>query len=131
MRRLIPLAIAAVLLVGCKDAFTPSGVSGTYNLRTVNGEALPYSETEFGTTFTYTAGSIVLRADGTYTMSASVSWSDGEDSGTMTLTTSGTFTLTEPNTITMTDSDGDSSAATLDGGRITVTGDGYTYVFEK
>jgi hypothetical protein len=131
MRRLIPLALAGVLLAACTDAFTPSGVAGTYTLQSVNGNTLPYSETIEGVGFTYISGSVTLTESGTYTMVNSVDITEGEFSFTLTFPDSGTFTLTEPSTITFTDSEGEPSSGQLVGSRLTFTEDGAVYVFEK
>ena len=42
--RLPVLAFGCALLVGCTDAFSPKGVSGFYELVSINGQPLPFSE---------------------------------------------------------------------------------------
>lgn len=135
MRSLIPLALASVVLIACEDSFSPEGVSGTYALVSVNGTALPFSETETQDGITVTveisAGSLTLVANSTYTFSATFSVEGGGISFASTETDSGTFTLVEPATIRFTGSDGVTSSGTLDGNRITVIEDGDSFVFEK
>ncbi len=67
MGRLASVVLTGALLAACNDAFSPEGVSGLYNLVSVNGSAIPWSGTaiELGmtVTFTYSAGSVNLNAN--------------------------------------------------------------------
>ncbi len=130
MKRLATSTLALVVLTGglltaCGDPFSPEGVSGVYNLETLNGNSLPASSVD-GTLVT--AGSITLNADGTVIISLTGEFQTGV---TVTLTSSGTFTLVEPSTIRIT-VEGDALSFTLDGDRLTLGGeDGDTFVFRK
>jgi len=107
--------------MACGDSFSPEGISGTYNLETINGTDLPASSMDGSV---YTAGSITLTAEGTFTVSAT--W-DGEEE-----TSVGTFTLVEPSTIRLAFPGEDTLSGTLDGDRLTLIGDdGDTFVFRK
>lgn len=61
-------AIALVLLVACSDSIGPdSSPVGIYHLRTVNGDALPFTIAQLGDERVEVSGGlIVLRADGTF-----------------------------------------------------------------
>ena len=131
MRRFGMAVLAVTVLSACSDAFTPEGVSGFYELKTVNGEQLPFSQTVFGVTVEFTAGSVTLSQNGTFSSSGTVTVSDATTSVTETETESGTFVLVEPNTVRFTASDGDVSSGTLVGGRLTFTDEGNTFIFEK
>ncbi len=109
-------ALAGALLTACGgDAFSPEGVSGVYNLETLNGNSLPALSVD-GTLVT--AGSITLNADGTVI----ISFTFQLQSGNVTATDSRTFTLVGPSTIRIT-VDGDVLSATLDGDRLTLVGE--------
>jgi hypothetical protein len=64
--------LSVVALVGCGDdseTTGPSDAAGTYQMQSVNGQALPATTETFtgGGKFEYTAGTFVLRGDKTYT----------------------------------------------------------------
>ncbi len=132
MRRILSIG-ALCLLVACGEdsnsVFSPSGVSGTYNLTSVNGVALPATvtgEDDLGNpeTVTFTAGSLTLQADGTHTSSVTAA-AFGTDTGT------GTYTLVGTSTINFVESDGETFSGTLSGNRITIFADALTFIFEK
>ena len=129
MRRLLSVALASGLVFGCGDSFSVDGVSGTYNLESINGQDIPFSET-IGTV-TVESGTLRLNSDNTWSVSITTSRAEGGTTVTDTETESGTFTLVEPSTIRFTDSDGDTFAATWDGDTITITDDGDSLVFRK
>lgn len=136
MRRILSVAATTVFLVACGDSFGIDGVSGTYDLKSVNGQELPYEETEVvdGITFTasITDGSVTLRSDNTWLFSITIQIAGGGTTITDTETASGTFSLEEPSTIRFTETgENETFVATWDGGRLTVTEDGETFVFEK
>ena len=122
MRRLLPL-LAAMSVLACD-----TGVSGTYDLVSVNGEELPFTFEIFGPA-TITSGSLTL-SDSTFTATLTIYDGDG-DSEPFNL--SGTFTLDESNVIHFTpgpESDDDEPfEGTLDGDQITVQPD--TLVFRR
>ena len=138
MRRLASVVLTGALLTACGDALSPEGVSGRYNLVSVNGEFIPSSETVtvrpgFTLTRTVSAGSVSLSANNTYSASLTIQIEDSAHgtSGPDTETDSGTFELVEPATIRFTSSDGDTFSGTLDGNRLTIIEDGDSFVFEK
>ncbi len=124
MRRLLPL-LAAMSVLAC-DA----GVSGTYDLVTINDQELPFTYELFGTV-TITSGSLTL-SDSTYTI-AIMSYEGDEDPETSN--ESGTITLDESNIIHFTpgpESEDDfPPEGTWDGDQITVPDDGDTVVFRR
>ncbi len=131
MNRLATVLAATALTLGCgDDAFSPSGVAGTYTLRSANGISLP-ATVDFGggEIVTVNSGSVTLNENGTWT--STITATDTE--GTETETSSGTFTLIEPNTVRFTEvGDPDVFTAVIDGNRITVIVDGVvSLVFEK
>ncbi len=131
MNRLATVLAATALAYGCGDAFSPSGVSGTYSLRSANGISLPADvNLGGGVTLTVNSGTLTLNESQTWLFSLTVTVTDGSTTLSETETGSGTFTLIEPNTIRFTE-DGDVSTAVIDGNRITVIEDGVSLVFEK
>ena len=137
MRRLASVVSTGALLAACGNPFSPEGVSGLYNLVSVNGEAITWwgDAIELGVTvtFTYTAGSFSLNANSTYSNSTTIEVERGGFSSTDIVTDSGTFELVEPATILFTRSVGGTFPGTLDGNRLT-PGDGtgdIIFVFER
>ena len=117
MRRLLPL-LAAMAVLACG-----AGVSGTYDLVTINDQELPFSYELFGA---FTSGSLALTSDSTFTATLTGSFGDEE-----TATLSGAFTLDEPNVIHFASDDEDPFEGTWDGDQITFSLDDLTLVFRR
>ncbi len=127
-RRLLAVGAmtSAALLSGCdidiSDIFG-DGVSGTYNLKTVNGKSLPAVIVEVTGAYKLeiTAGSVTLNEDNTFSASITFRETEGTTVTTQTETDSGTYSVSG-STITFT-SPGTGSAftGTLSGGTLTVT----------
>ena len=124
MHRLLPL-LAAMSVLACD-----TGVSGTYDLVTINDQELPVTG-EFFSTITITSGSVTL-SDSTYALTLTTYEGDGDPE---TFNETGTITLDESNIIHFTtgpESEGDfPSEGTWDGDQITVPDDGGTLVFRR
>ena len=124
MRRLLPL-LAAMSVLACD-----TGVSGTYDLVSVNGEELPFSVG----TFTITSGSLALTSDSTFTSTVRTHEGDADPE---TENNSGTFTLDESNVIHFTpgpeSDDMTRTEGMWDGDQITVKvlDDDITLVFRR
>ena len=74
MRR-IALFLAVIALAACNDATSPNGSAvGTYSLRTINGNNLPYTFSD-GTVLV--SDQLVLDSDGRYTDDANFSGGGG------------------------------------------------------
>ena len=133
MRRLASVVLTGVLLTACSgDAFSPEDVSGTYNLETVNGSPLPFTLTDDSTgTFTITAGSIILNANGTASISTTGTATIDGTTTTFTFGGSGTFELVAPSTIRFTFPDEETGSGTLDGDRITIIGEGDSFEYRE
>jgi hypothetical protein len=64
MRRLVMFALASTMAACSLDSTGPNGsVSGSYTLRTINGQSLPYT---FSSGLRLTSDELVLYRDGTY-----------------------------------------------------------------
>ena len=138
MRRLLSVALASSLVFGCGDSFSADGVSGTYNLESVNGQDIPFSKTftvvgidfiEF--TSEITSATLRLFSDNTWSLSSALSLTSGGTTITETDTRTGTFTLVEPSTIRFTANDGATFAGTWDGDTITIITGGDTFAYRK
>ena len=135
MKRIFSVGAVCLLLASCGDSVSPDGVSGTYDLTSVNGTAMPSSITivEQGVSiqYTFSSGTWTLRADGTYTLSFSSEVTADGVTVSDTHTETGTYTIQEPTTLNFSDSVGDPFSASLVSGRLTVIEDVFTFVFEK
>jgi hypothetical protein len=89
--------IVAATIAGCGDSTGPGGetnITGTYSLRTINGQTLPFPLVVVGTTYRLevTAGSVTINANGTYTGSSTLREIQGTSTITQTESSSGTWT---------------------------------------
>jgi hypothetical protein len=142
MRR-VALVLAAVLplaLAACGDSTGPGGgLAGTYELRTINGQALPFLVGEFpdlDLTEELTAGSVRLNANATFSASHTVRLTEGTQVTTFTTDINGTYSRSGNNvTLNFPDPDGIGSAsiaAVWDGRRrLTITESGEAWVYER
>jgi len=129
------LILAALVLAACgSDSTGPKTVNvvGVYQLQTVNGNALPYSETSGGTTTSITADQLSLNADETFSEITDYRVTDG----VTTVTTQGagigvytsangavSFTQTSPNASTF--------SGSVSGNQLTIIEAGATFVFRR
>ena len=125
MRRLLPL-LAAMSVLACEV-----GVSGTYDLVTIDDQELPFTYEIFSTEITIASGSLTL-SDSTFTVTFTSYDGDGDPE---TENDSGTFTLDESNIIHFTPGpeSGDEGPveATWDGDQITISDGEAALVFRR
>jgi hypothetical protein len=123
MRRLVLFALASTLaLAACStDSTGPNGsVSGTYTLRTINGQSLPYT---FSSGLRLTSDQLTMNRDGTY---EDVSrYSDGSS-----FVDDGDFTNYN-GAITFYSTTGQTYQGSLSGDVLTQILNGYTQVFQR
>jgi hypothetical protein len=100
MRSQIRLAVlvgALATLVACAgDGGTGvrASVAGTYQLSTVNGQPLPFTESSTGAVVRITAGQLVAQSDGTFSEALTKSTTPpGGATTTATTTATGTYTV--------------------------------------
>ena len=132
MRRTTVLLVACGLLAGCGDATGPRDPVGTYTLRSVNGDPLPWRDpaSTASQSLTVTAGHIRLNADGTY--SEATSWTATNNQATLSDTDRYTGTWTRRgNNIALTVSSGASYSVAWEGRTLTQVENGYTIVYRK
>ena len=116
MRRVISIVALTGTLIAC-DSFSPESVAGTYDLVSINGQTLPFSEPILGSIVTVHASRMWLGEGGDFRIVTSTIIDDGTGpipSGSFAL---GTYTLEEPNTIRFSDNTG---TGTIDGDRLTL-----------
>jgi hypothetical protein len=91
MRRSLILAtvLGCGLSTACGDSTGPGGIFGTYTLVSINGENLPVTRQILDTEVEYTAGSLRLDIDNTYTLSLTITVEGTTD----TVDARGTFTV--------------------------------------
>ena len=88
-------ALAALTACG-SDAATGvrASVTGTYQLSTVNGQQLPFTENSSGAVVVITAGQLVAQSDGSFSEAITRSTTPpGGATTTATTTSTGTFTV--------------------------------------
>jgi hypothetical protein len=124
---LLALAFAA----GCADGTGPDGgLVGTWTLTAVNNTALPTPAggSVFGVPVWVHAGSLVLRADQTYTIARTLSV--GSTGAKRENDATGTYTV-NGNEVTLTQSTGVVDRGTIDGNSLTVREDQTSYHYVK
>ena len=121
MRRLVMLALAGTLAACSTDSTGPNGsVTGTYSLRTIDGQQLPYT---FPSGLRLTSDLITLRTDGSY---EDVSrYSDGSS-----FVDDGDYTSYN-GAVTFYSSSGDTYQGSISGNVLTQIINGYTQVFQR
>ena len=119
---------------GGDSSTTPTSITGTYTLQSINGQSLPMVlqvETDYLVGTEITAGSITLNQDMTGSSSLTAKLTD---SGTVTtITTSAVGTYTHVNgAVTMTwATDGSTDSASIVGSQLTINDAGDVFVFRK
>jgi hypothetical protein len=124
---------ATVLLAGCdSDATTVStgnGVSGTWNLTTVNGAPLPFV-IQSTPRIELVSEQLVVSGNGTFTQASQVRTTSGTTVSTQTLSTGGTYTQSGT-TASFIFNDGTTGAGTVSGNSLAVAKPGRAYVYAK
>lgn len=121
MRRLVMLALAGTLAACSTDSTGPNGsVTGTYTLRTIDGQPLPYT---FSSGLRLTSDQITLRTDGSY---EDVSrYSDGTS-----FVDDGDYTSYN-GAVTFYSTTGQTYQGSISGNVLTQILNGYTQVFQR
>ena len=134
MKRIL-LALAAFAVVGCGDSTGPAAsATGTWQLQTVNGSALPY-------TLAFLAGPPVYRleivndlfvvnGDGTYDETSTIRETQGSQVTTTDEFDSGTWVQNDA-ALTITAADGTVSSAAISGDKITANLQGAVVVYRR
>lgn len=128
IRRMLFLAALVLALPACGDNGTEAEASfaGTYTLQTIDGHALPFT----GEEEVVTSGSLILRADKTWT----VTFTAHDASGDASFTDGGTYTISGNSITLLSSEDNDNPVSgTFSGSTLTITDsvDATVYIFKK
>lgn len=120
-RRSAVAALLALALAACGDSTGPGDATGTFRLRTINGDALPYVLEQDGTSrLEITGGKRILDTDGSYIEVIRARFTVGGDSDEEEFFVSGTYERSG-SAVTFVTPGGDTEDGRLDGGVLTVT----------
>jgi hypothetical protein len=107
---------------------TPTPITGTYTLQSVNGQSLPWV-IEAGVEIT--AGSVTLNQDMTCSRSITATATDGGTSMTITTTGEGTYTHTNGAVTVTWAEDGSTDSGSIVSSQLTLTAEGDVLIFRK
>lgn len=133
MRRFVLGFLVAAMACGSDSSTSPSGdPAGTYDLKTINGTAVPYVfPPSGGTTTTITSSVLVLATNGTYSEQIGVKSVSGTTTSTSTITELGTWTAFN-GAITFNDqTDHVTYQGSVSGSTLTEINNGYTSVYQR
>ena len=132
--------IACMLLVvaaacGGSDAPTQptsASVAGTWKLQTVNGSALPYVAAQVGADKVELMSDVITAvASGSFTQMTQIRVTQSGQVSTQSIPDAGSYTL-NGSAVTFTfNSDGSTGTGSLSGNTLTVTEDGFAFVYRK
>ena len=137
LRTFRPALVATLLLVGAAcggdTATGPDGgnIDGSYTLRTINGQTLPYTTLSAGVnTAEVLSASLSLNADGTFREERSVRRTHAGVAITEAEMKFGTYTSTSSG-VTFRATTGALVSGTRGGGSITFVEEGFTFVYAR
>ena len=136
LRTLRPALVAALLLVGAacgRDTATgpDEDIAGSYTLRTINGQNLPYTTSSVGVNRAEVlSSSLSLNADGTFGEERSVRRTHSGVSITEAEMKFGTYTSTSSG-VTFRATTGAQVSGTTANGSITFIEEGFTFVYAR
>ena len=134
MIRLLQLLLVTALVAACGDATGPDGADffGTYELQTVNGGELPYPVVILGNyRLEVLASTLTVRSNGTFTQSTSLREIDGASTTTDTESSSGSWERTGSAVRFRDTADDTITPGSFGGNTLTITVDGFTFVYQK
>jgi hypothetical protein len=135
MRKLLAIycTAAVVLLAGCdsEDAVLPTEnvFTGTWNLGTVNGAALPYT-VQSTPKIELVGDQLVVSANGTFAVATQLRITNGTTITTQTVPDGGTYSV-NGTSATFIFNGGTTGAATVSGNTLTVAEPGVSLVYQK
>jgi len=135
MRRMLAIfcTAAVVLLAGCdsEEAIVPTenAFTGTWNLGTVNGAALPYT-VQSTPKIELVGDQLVVSANGTFAVSTQLRITNGTTITTQTVPDGGTYSVSGTSA-TFIFNGGTTGTATVSGNTLTVAEPGVSLVYQK
>ncbi|HEV2123558.1 MAG TPA: hypothetical protein VGW38_12385 [Chloroflexota bacterium] len=135
MRKLLPLLLALLIpLAACgDDGIGPyDAAAGTYILQTVDGSPLPVAVVSAGINYRLevTAGQVTLNAGRSFSRSFTYRQTVSGNVTTETEERTGTYVQSN-GSLVLTYSDGDQVPGSLTGNILTITAEGFQFVFQK
>jgi len=136
MRKLLVMAfaLATVVVAGCSSdtSLAPSqaSIAGAWNLASIDGLDLPYVAQAANPKIEVVSDQLLVDADGTFTESAQLRYTDGSTVTMRPYADSGTY-MVSGTTASFGWSNGSIGTAKISGRTITVDLEGYSYVFTQ
>jgi hypothetical protein len=136
MRRRCFLLLAATVVVGCgSDSSTgPSQASivGTWELKTINGTALPFVVAQVGTNKVELLSDVfTINAGGSFTQTTTVRSTVNGQASTSSEADAGSYTLNGTAVTLKFNSDGSTGTASWSGNTMTTTDGGFALVYTR
>jgi len=111
---------------------TSASVAGTWKLETVNGAALPYIAAQVGSDKVELMSDVITAvASGSFTQMTQIRVTESGQVSTQSIPDAGSYTLTGTAVTFTFNSDGSTGTGSLSGNTLTVTEDGYAFVYKK
>lgn len=134
MRRIIPLVLA--VSAGCGSDATmqpPAGkMVGTWNLQTINGQPLPYTDPQAsGYKFETLNNTVTMDSRGLYRSRGQYRVTTNGRPTTYATADSGTYALDEPQLVIVSMATGETQVGTVSGKTLTFAAPGHTFVLTK
>ncbi|HVA58459.1 MAG: lipocalin family protein [Gemmatimonadaceae bacterium] len=137
MRTLLRCSAIALSLTACVASTAPTHLStppadivGTWSLKTVNGDSLPYTlSTTLGTTEKWLDEALILNSDGSTVQQGDVSYTSGAAVNTQNYLSAGTFTVTGSNITFEFGGGGSSATGSYSGNTLHMTAQGMALVY--
>ncbi len=127
------IAFATVFSLGCSDDGTrPTRASfaGTWNLQSVNGQAMPYVLQGTSPKVEIVADQLVILENGTFTETFSVRRTEGTVVTTQNGSDNGSYSL-DGTAVRLVDADGSTGNGMTQGNSLTLAGQGFAQVYVR
>ncbi len=127
------IAVAFTAACGGSDKAigpTLASISGTYDLKTINGSNLPFVVAQTGSNKTEITADVVTATGSAFTELLTVRATQNGQVTTQTFSDAGSFTL-NGNAVTFAYQDGSTGTGTVSGNTFTVAVDGFSFFYQK
>jgi hypothetical protein len=132
-RRLFAIAVIAVATACGGDSTAPTviSVSGTWNLKSINGQNLPYVLAQTGQNKQELTADVISVVGSSFTQVTTVKTTVNGQVTTQTFSDAGSFTLNGTAVSFRFNSDNSTATGTVSGNTFTVAVEGFSYVYQK
>jgi hypothetical protein len=133
LRRSLLFLLMSVVVLSCDDTTGPDDdLLGTWSLRSVSGQSLPYVlEQDATVKIELTGETVTLLASGRQTMVTLFRVTDGGVVSTESVPASGNYTVTGSTLLLTFDNDTDTYTAIVKDGNMTIDDIGLTFVYRR